>query len=185
MPLSSLISEHAHCPISLFLHLSCFLDFLFLFLLVYDNGCIETNRLFLLNTDFFPRARISDNRPFLPSFHSFFLFFMRTFVRIFIYYTSFFLHCQAVEPSSFVKIFCPPTGKANRRRGVVKALKNFLSSLLSILLFLSLSLRFSLTTPLPPILGIPSEDKKMQKEDFTRMDMFCFLYLFYPWRTRC
>ena len=185
MSLSSLISEHAHFPISLFLGLSCFLDFLFLFLLVYDNGCIETNRLFLLNTDFFPRARISDNRPFLPSFHSFFLFFMRTFVRIFIYYTSFFLHCQAVEPSSFVKIFCPPTGKANRRRGVVKALKNFLSSLLSILLFLSLSLRFSLTTPLPPILGIPSEDKKMQKEDFTRMDMFCFLYLFYPWRTRC
>lgn len=77
-----------------------------------------------------------------------------------------------------MKIFCPPTGKGNRRRGVVKALKNFLSSLFSILLFLSLSLRFSLTTPLPPILGIPSEDKKNAKGGFHPNGYVLFLIPF-------
>ena len=76
----SCISVTLHKPIyALILHYIGFLTFptlffLFLFLLVYDNGCIETNHLFLLNIDFTPSARTSDNRPFLPSLHSFLLF---------------------------------------------------------------------------------------------------------------
>ena len=46
------------------------------------------------------------------------------------------------------------------------------------LLFLSLSLRFSLTTPLPPILGIPSEDKKNAKGGFHLNGYVLFLIPF-------
>ena len=81
------------------------------------------------------------------------------FVFYILYFFLFLLSSDRVK--IFDKNFVSRRAEGNRPRGVVKAIKNGFFSFDSTLLFLSLSLRFSLTTPLLPIFFGPSEDKKI------------------------